>query len=77
MRTGALTAIGARHLARPDARVLGHVGARGTAWWNVRLLDHLFGFAEIRVHSRRPESRERFAAELASALGKPVAATAD
>jgi alanine dehydrogenase len=77
MRTGALTAIGARHLARPDARVLGHVGARGTAWWNVRLLDHLFGFSEIRVHSRRPESRERFAAGLSSALGKPVTATAD
>ena len=75
MRTGALTALGARHLARPDARVLGHVGARGTAYWNVRLLDHLFDFAEIRVHSRRPESREAFAARLAAELGKPVRAT--
>jgi len=27
-RTGALTAIGARYLARPDSRTLGHVGAR-------------------------------------------------
>ena len=53
MRTGAVTAIGARHLARPGAKVLGHVGARGTAYWNVRLLDRLFGFDEIRVHSRR------------------------
>src|SRR5206468_13071299 len=35
MRTGAVTALGARHLARRDARVLGHVGARGTAYWNV------------------------------------------
>ena len=75
MRTGALTALGARHLARPGARVLGHVGARGTAYWNVRLLDHLFDFAEIRVHSRRPESREAFAARLAAELGKPVRAT--
>src|SRR6478609_7832408 len=40
MRTGAVTAIGARHLARRDSRILGHVGARGTAYWNVRLLDH-------------------------------------
>ena len=38
MRTGAVTAIGAEYLARRDARVLGHVGARGTAYWNVRLL---------------------------------------
>ena len=39
MRTGAVTALGAKHLARKDSRVLGHIGARGTAYWNVRLLD--------------------------------------
>jgi alanine dehydrogenase len=72
MRTGAVTAIGARHLARSSSRVLGHVGARGTAYWNVRLLDRLFHFDEIRVHSRRPESREAFGARLAKNLGKPV-----
>ena len=44
MRTGAVTAIGAKHLARRDSRVLGHIGARGTAYWNVRLLDRLFDF---------------------------------
>ena len=53
-RTGAMTAVGARYLARPDARVLGHVGARGTAFWNVVLLDELFDLDEIRVTSRRP-----------------------
>jgi alanine dehydrogenase len=72
MRTGAVTAIGAKHLARGNSRILGHVGARGTAYWNVRLLDHLFDFEEIRVHSRRPESRDAFAARLATDLGKPV-----
>lgn len=77
MRTGAITALGAKHLARKGSRVLGHVGARGTAYWNVRLLDRLFGFDEIRVHSARPESREGFAARLSTDLGKPVAATAD
>jgi alanine dehydrogenase len=77
MRTGAVTAIGAKHLAKRGAKVLGHVGARGTAYWNVRLLDHLFDFDEIRVHSRRQESREAFAARLAADLGKPVTATAD
>ncbi|MFY9927487.1 MAG: ornithine cyclodeaminase family protein [Streptosporangiaceae bacterium] len=78
-RTGAMTAVGARYLARRDARVLGHVGARGTAFWNVILLDHLFDLKEIRVTSRRPESREAFAAELAAVTSTAirVAATAE
>jgi len=64
MRTGAVTAIGARALARRDSKVLGHVGARGTAYWNVRLLHSIFAFDEIRVHSRRKESRDSFGARL-------------
>jgi ornithine cyclodeaminase len=77
MRTGAMTAIGAKHLAPPRPRVLGHIGARGSSYWNVRLLDRLFDFAEIRVHSRRPESREAFAQRLTQDLGKPVHASED
>ena len=57
--------------------MLGHIGARGTAYWNVRLLDHLFDFEEIRVHSRRPESRREFGERLARDLGKPVRVTDD
>nr|WP_298687866.1 ornithine cyclodeaminase family protein [uncultured Dongia sp.] len=77
MRTGAITALGAKHLARKDSKVLGHIGARGTAYWNVRLLDRLFNFDEIRVHSRRPESRDAFAARLSADLGKKVTVTTD
>jgi alanine dehydrogenase len=72
MRTGAMTALGAKHLARKNSKILGHIGARGTSYWNVRLLDHLFDFDEIRVHSRRPESRDAFGARLSHDLGKPV-----
>jgi ornithine cyclodeaminase len=75
MRTGAVTAIGARYLARKDSKVLGHVGARGTSYWNVRLLDHIYDFSEIRVHSRREESREKFAQKLKQDLGKEVHVT--
>lgn len=77
MRTGAMTALGARYLARRDSKILGHIGARGTAYWNIRLLDHLFHFEEIRVHSRRPESRKGLAARLTRELGKPVTAVDD
>lgn len=71
-RTGAMTAVGARHLARPDARVLGHAGARGTAFSNVTMLDELFDLDEIRVTSRRPESREAFGEQLRAATSTPV-----
>jgi alanine dehydrogenase len=77
MRTGAVTAIGAKHLARRDSKVLGHIGARGTAYWNVRLLDSIFQFDAIRVHSRRPESREAFAARLRRELGEKVTVAED
>lgn len=75
-RTGAMTAVGAQYLARPDSRVLGHVGSRGTAFWNVTLLDELFDLDEIRVTSKRPESREAFADELRAVTSTPVRVTA-
>jgi ornithine cyclodeaminase len=77
MRTGAMTALGGKYLGPKGAKVLGHIGARGTAYWNVRLLDHFFDFEEIRVHSRRPESRNSFAERLTRDLGKKVVATED
>jgi ornithine cyclodeaminase len=77
MRTGAVTAVGAKYLARKNSKILGHIGARGSAYWNVRLLNHLFDFDEIRVHSRRPESRNAFGEKLAKDLGKKIIVTDD
>ena len=77
MRTGAVTAIGAEHLARRNTRSLAHIGARGTAYWNVRLLNHVLPqLQEIRVHSRRPESRDAFARRLSLELNREVRAVA-
>jgi ornithine cyclodeaminase len=64
MRTGAVSAIGAKYLARNAAKVLANVGARGTSYWNCRLIASLFELDEIRIHSRRPESREGLAERL-------------
>jgi len=75
MRTGAVTAIGAEYLARRHASSLAHIGARGTAYWNVRLLHHVLPqLQEIRVHSRRPESRDAFARRLSLELNLEVRA---
>ena len=74
MRTGAMTALGGKFLARKNSKILGHIGARGTSYWNIRLLSRFFQFDEIRVHSRRPESRTAFANKLTEDLGRPVVA---
>ena len=42
MRTGAVTAVGAKYLANDNPKVLGHIGARGTAWYNVAMMDFDF-----------------------------------
>ena len=57
--------------------MLGHVGSRGTAYWNVRLLAARARPGGVRVHSRRPESREAFAARLDAELDAEVVAVDD
>ena len=68
-RTGAVTAAGARHLAPPNPKVLGHIGARGSAFPNLALLASQFSFDEVRIHSKRAESRERLAERARKELG--------
>lgn len=72
MRSGTMTAVGAKHLAPGHPCILGHIGARDSAYWKVRLLDHLFNFEEIRMHSPCPESRTGFGDKLTEDVGKPI-----
>ena len=76
-RTGAVTGIGAKHLARPGSRIVGHIGARGTAFSNIAALNELFDIAEVRVNSKRPETRESLAAEIGAKLGLKAVAVDD
>lgn len=79
MRTGAATAVAAKHLARPDAERVAVIGAgaqgRGNLLALVEVLPHL---KDIRVHDIRPEAARRYAEEMAAASGRAirVAATA-
>ena len=72
MRTGAMSALGAKYFASKAPKTLGNIGARGSSYWNVRLTDHLFDLDDIRVHSRRPESRDAFGEKLRKDLGKEI-----
>ena len=77
LRTGAVTGIGAKYLARPDSSVVAHLGARGSAMSNLTALASLFPLREVRITSKRRESRERFAAEVRQSLGLEARAMDD
>jgi ornithine cyclodeaminase len=69
LRTGAGTALAARHLANADSKTLGVIGAGRVARNQIEALDAAFALSEIRLWSR---SRER-AAALCDGLGKSIA----
>lgn len=72
LRTAAVTAIGIRALARPDARVLGCIGSRGIAAEALRLAGPDLALDEIRLHGRDAEACATAAARLAADLGVNV-----
>ena len=76
-RTGAVTGIGAKHLARPSSKIVGHIGARGTAFSNIAALKENFDIAEVRVNSKRPETRKALVSEIESKLGIAAVAVDD
>jgi len=69
LRTGAVTGIGARYLARRNSRVLAHVGARGTAFTNIKAIAGVCPIEEVRINSRRSETREALAQQVRDELG--------
>lgn len=68
-RTGAVTAAGARRLAPASSRILGHIGARGSAFYNIASLAQLYDLQEVRIASKRPESRAKLAKVVNERLG--------
>lgn len=72
LRTGAVTGIGIDHLARKDAAILAHLGARGTAFSNIAAIAAPFpqGSAHCECPQRNPRGacpqgrRRAFAAGL-------------
>lgn len=69
MRVGADGAIGARHLAREDARVLGMLGSGGMARAHVESLRCVRPIERLQVYSPTPAHREAFAAQMEAAHG--------
>jgi ornithine cyclodeaminase len=66
LRTAAMTAVAAEHLARPGSAVLTVIGTGGQARAHVDAMVDAFPLAEVRVVSRRPERSRAFRAALAA-----------
>lgn len=60
-RTGAAAAIASRHLARPDSRILGLVGAGHQADTQIKAHLEYFHFDEIRAFDLNPDAADRLA----------------
>ncbi len=76
LRTAATSALGTDLLARPDAESVGVFGASGQARNHLVALARIRKLKRVKVYSRTPENRVRFAAEMAPIVGlniEPVA----
>ena len=69
VRTAAAATVAMRLLARPGAETLAMLGAGDTARAAVPVMAKAFKLKEIRVTSRTPESRRRYAEELGKEYG--------
>ncbi|MSP89957.1 MAG: ornithine cyclodeaminase family protein [Alphaproteobacteria bacterium] len=75
-RTGAATALAARHLARADARVVAIVGCGRQAMSQIEALKAVRPLARVQAFDRDAARAQRFAAD-ASALGLDAAVAGD
>jgi len=77
LRTGAASALAARHLARPDARRVACFGAGVQAEQQLRCLQAVLPMERVRVVGRDAARAQAFASRMREFLGVPVEATTD
>jgi alanine dehydrogenase len=77
LRTGATSALAARHLARPDSRRVVCFGAGVQAAFQLRCLRAVLAIASVEVAGRDPENARRFAERMTRELGVPVTVATD
>lgn len=76
-RTGAATAVAAKHLARQDSRVATICGCGNQGAVQLRVLARSFGLEQAYAFDREPESARRFAQAMSRELGFPVEAVSE
>jgi ornithine cyclodeaminase/alanine dehydrogenase-like protein (mu-crystallin family) len=74
IRTGAVSGLATRYMARTDADTLGIIGSGFQARSQLAAMLSVHAFREVRVWSRDPERRNAFAAECSAAFSTKVTA---
>ena len=75
-RTAAVSAVSARHMARPDAATLAILGAGVQARSHLEALAAVRPIRQVRVWSPTPASRERFVADMSGHVPAAITAAA-
>lgn len=76
IRTGAASGVAVKHMAAPDASVLGVIGTGRQAVTQIEAICAVRPVHMVKVHSRTAEKRQAFAAEMAQRFGIEVVAVA-
>jgi ornithine cyclodeaminase len=76
-RTAAVSAVSARHLARPDSSTLAILGTGVQARSHLEAIRHICTLRDVRVWSPNARHRKAFAREMSEATGLKVRATND
>jgi alanine dehydrogenase len=74
MRTGAVSAVAAKYLARPDATTLGIIGTGREARAQLDAVSRIRKLTRVKAYSRSPENRTAYAKEMSERLHLDVEA---
>ena len=75
LRTGAVTAVGSKYLAKDDSEIIGIIGASVQGRYQLTALNEVFKIKEVKVHDKNKDVAERYAEEMTDKLNlniKPV-----
>lgn len=72
IRTGAAAAIGAKHLARPESKVLGIIGTGRVGWASLAAISGCFSLEKVYAADISEEARERFVAKAKALYPFPI-----
>ena len=72
MRTGAVSALATKYMARPEASSVGIIGSGKEARTQLEAVSRVRDIKLAKVYSRNPENREGFATEMSERLGLQV-----
>ncbi|MFM1815064.1 MAG: hypothetical protein RLZ98_1759 [Pseudomonadota bacterium] len=72
LRTAATTGVGVKHLSREDSKIVGLFGSGGQALNKLLAIKAVRDINEVRVYSRNPENRKKFAEHAEKLVGVNV-----